>query len=159
MIDDLICIRILKDAYATKNNIITSDMQQAISDELGDEKLYLAHVKHAINLFLVKEVVNGSLDDYFVPLEMTSDGVMYLQDKDSLASKVNTVTIAIRPDTLEDLRTLIKYAEIPNNQKDSLLTELGKHGAQEMVTKGVNYAFDNPKVLIGLLLSCFGISS
>lgn len=159
MIDDAICIRMLKEAYATNDHVLTSKMQEIISKEIGGDDIYRTHVKHITGLFLAKAVDDYSMGDRFAPLEITSKGVMHLQGPDSLASQVSAVSIQIRPETIADLASIINSANIPQDQKDKLFMELGKHGAKDLITKGIDYAVTNPKVLIKLLLAGFGIAS
>ncbi|MBC8946921.1 hypothetical protein [Xenorhabdus indica] len=127
---------------------ISAEKFQYLINELGEEKLaedinYL----QSIGLVQLGAVGIGTTDDElysFNPHKMalTAAGVDYA-NMDTIGNKINTVTIKIHQNTLEQLEAIIKSANLPESEKKTLLQLVKEKGAESVVGKCVDTLFAN----------------
>ncbi|MDE9519794.1 hypothetical protein KKJ17_19310 [Xenorhabdus bovienii] len=127
---------------------ISSEKFQYLIGELGEEKLaedinYL----QSIGLVQLGAVGIGATDDepYSFNLHkmaLTAAGVDYA-NMDTIGNKINTVTIKIHKNTLEQIELIIMAANLPESEKKTLLQLVKEKGAEKVVGKCVDTLFAN----------------
>ncbi|WP_237388021.1 hypothetical protein [Xenorhabdus sp. Sc-CR9] len=140
-------IRTMNDREHLMRPISTEKFQYLI-DELGEEKLaedinYL----QSIGLVQLGAVGIGTTDDepYSFNLHkmaLTAAGVDYA-NMDTIGNKINTVTIKIHKNTLEQIESIIMAANLPESEKKTLLQLVKEKGAEKVVGKCVDTLFAN----------------
>ncbi|CDH26737.1 hypothetical protein [Xenorhabdus bovienii] len=127
---------------------ISTEKFQSLINELGEEKLAkdLSYLQ-SIGLVQLGAVEIGTTDDepYSFNLNkmaLTAAGVDYA-NMDTIGNKINTVTIKIHQNTLEQIETIILSANLPESEKKTLLQLVKEKGAESVVGKCVDTLFAN----------------
>ncbi|MBD2815953.1 hypothetical protein ID850_14535 [Xenorhabdus sp. Flor] len=140
-------IRAMNDREYLMSPISPENFQYLI-DELGEEKLAKdINYLQSIGLVQLGAVGIGTTDDepYSFNLNkmaLTAAGVDYA-NMDTIGNKINTVTIKIHQNTLEQFESIIMSANLPESEKKTLLQLVKEKGAESVVGKCVDTLFAN----------------
>lgn len=148
------CISILTACYKQPNHILSETERMGFTELLGIET-YVNHINYLYETGLISETGFSISIDNVVSFndqaQITSKGIDYLEGENSLGHELNITTVKLHPQTIADLESIIRYSNLPPEEKEGLLKELAKHGAKDMVTKSVEYAMSNGGALLMLI--------
>lgn len=127
---------------------ISTEKFELLVKEFGEEKL-AREVNYLQSIGLIQQgaIRFGVVDDepYSFNLNkmaLTAAGVDYA-NMDTIGNKINTITIKIHQNTLEQIETIIKSANLPESEKKTLLKLVKEKGAETVVGKCVDTLFAN----------------
>ncbi|WP_405468590.1 hypothetical protein ACGTI2_12400 [Morganella morganii] len=145
--------------YNERQNMIiralndTENLMQPVDDNTFTllEKLIGEHhlvkdVAYLISAGLIdNRAIQGDMGGYYIEphfLALTAAGFDYA-NIDTIGSQVKAVTIRIHQNTIEQLKSIIHAAGIPEGEKRTLLKLLREKGAEAVVSKCVDTMFSH----------------
>lgn len=146
----------------TYNYWINASIAQAngVIETIGEAELYVA--KQSANLEYLAEhglIIFNSKTPYAVLTTITARGIDFLADDGGLSAILGVVTVKLHSDTIQALiAAKIDQADIPDEEKGRLKTELGKIKDTALSTLTENAINAIPATqLIALLKSAIGL--
>ena len=148
------CLEILNTFYEQESHQLSDDEIIDLAHTMGEAKLvnyfnYL-YENHLISDKNFSKSIDGHYS-FYSRAKITARGIDFLDGESSLGHELNVTTVKLHPQTITDLEAIIKYSNLPPEEKEGLLKELAKHGAKDMVTKSVEYAMTNGGALLMLI--------
>ncbi|HGF6560324.1 TPA: hypothetical protein ACF2YT_001220 [Providencia alcalifaciens] len=119
-------------------------------DQLANDVRYLISVG-LINHDAIRFGIDGGYGfnpDY---MALTAAGIDYA-NMDTIGNQINTVTIKIHQNTIDNLEAMIRSANIPDEDKKSLLSLVKEKGSEAVVGKLVDTVFANAGIAAALFM-------
>ncbi|UFK93508.1 hypothetical protein [Providencia rettgeri] len=119
-------------------------------DQLANDVRYLISVG-LINYDAIRFGVDGGYGFNQAYMALTAAGVDYA-NMDTIGNQINTVTIKIHQNTIDNLEAMISSANIPDEDKKSLLSLVKEKGSEAVVGKLVDTVFANAGIAAALFM-------
>lgn len=134
---------------------ISDEKFQELVDKLGMDQLandvgYLVNIG-LINHNAIRFGIGGGYGFNTGSMSLTAAGVDYA-NMDTVGNQINTVTIKIHQNTIDNLETMIRSANIPEEDKKSLLSLVREKGSEAVVGKLVDTVFANAGIAAALFM-------
>ncbi|EMC8779594.1 TPA: hypothetical protein U2M54_001103 [Providencia rettgeri] len=134
---------------------ISDEVFQELVDKLGMDQLandvrYLVNIG-LINYDAIRFGIDGGYGFNTGSMSLTAAGVDYA-NMDTIGNQINTVTIKIHQNTIDNLEAMIRSANIPDEDKKSLLSLVKEKGSEAVVGKLVDTVFANAGIAAALFM-------
>lgn len=133
---------------------ISSNEFDCLLEEIGEDQ-FVQDLLYLIDIGLVnKDAGHLNLSGNFCysshHMALTAKGYDYA-NMDTIGNELNAITIKIHKNTLDQIETIIKSANLPESEKRTLLKLVKEKGAEAIVGKCVDTLFANASVVTQVL--------